>query len=212
MNNQDINKMFETLSDNKPKPMSSWLLKTDSVERWAFHKNLFTPEECKQIIEIGKRYDLDQATIFKSKDQVTEDIRQSNVAFLTPTEDMAWVYRRLTDCITYLNDTYFKFDLFSFGENLQFTEYIAPTGKYDYHVDKIYNGPVRKLSIVIQLTDPTEYVGGDFEIFDSSEPNKLSREQGTILVFPSYTLHRVTPVTEGIRHSLVGWINGPNFK
>jgi PKHD-type hydroxylase len=70
------------------------------------------------------------------------------------------------------------------------------------------------MSIVIQLTDPSEYEGGDFEI-DSQYPQlpkEEIREKGSVLVFPSFIPHRVTPVTKGVRRSLVSWIEGPKFR
>jgi PKHD-type hydroxylase len=102
--------------------------------------------------------------------------------------------------------------LFGFTEALQFTEYQAPDGHYAYHMDKVPHGTIRKLSIVVQLTDEDSYAGGDFEILDGTYPEKLPRTRGMLLMFPSYTMHKVNPVTDGIRNSLVGWISGNNFK
>lgn len=64
----------------------------------------------------------------------------------------------------------------------------------------------------MQLSDEDDYVGGDLELMFGDEPQKMIRKRGTILCFPSYVLHRVTPVTEGTRYSLVAWITGPQFK
>ena len=79
------------------------------------------------------------------------------------------------------------------------------------------NSPVfRKISVTAQLTDPEEYEGGDFEIKNLWGTMELPidpevKNKGTILVFPSMLLHRVTPVTKGKRQSLVQWYNGPDF-
>ena len=70
----------------------------------------------------------------------------------------------------------------------------------------------RKISMTVQLSDGGEYEGGDFEIMRNREPEKLPKGKGTVLVFPSYILHRVTPVTSGIRKSLVLWLGGASFK
>jgi PKHD-type hydroxylase len=72
----------------------------------------------------------------------------------------------------------------------------------------------RKLSLIIQLTDPSEYEGGDFQ-FDSDIPQPDPAEikqRGTVIVFPSFLRHRVTPVTSGVRRSLVSWVEGPKFR
>jgi PKHD-type hydroxylase len=148
----------------------------------------------------------------KINNGTSPDYRNSKIVFIQPVAEIAWVYRKLTDVVLSSNNAHFKFDLFSFGESLQFTQYDAPSGKYNYHVDKVVNGPIRKLSMVLQLSDEQSYEGGEFEILDSDIPEQLPRKQGTVLLFPSYTMHRVTEVTKGTRHSLVGWINGPMFK
>ena len=194
-------------------PPPAWSFYTDCVERWAYCNEVFSKEECENIIKIGKSNSLYKAkTVDELNTGKTTGVRDSNIVFLNPTPEIEFVYKRLTDIILRLNSTYFDFDLFGFTESLQFTEYEAPTGHYGSHVDKLHGGVIRKLSIVVQLTEETSYTGGDLEILDSCEPEKLSRKQGDILVFPSYTSHRVTPVTTGTRYSLVGWISGKQFK
>jgi len=70
----------------------------------------------------------------------------------------------------------------------------------------------RKISITVQLSDPDEYEGGDFEFLIGKEIIKLPRKKGCAIVFPSYFLHRVTPVTKGTRKSLVLWGSGQPFR
>lgn len=125
---------------------------------------------------------------------------------------MEWVYRKVTDIVLNLNSRFFQFDLFGINEAFQFTNYIAPAGKYGKHIDRSINIPVRKLSISIQLSNPEEYEGGELKIFDRDEGIVMSKEQGTLIMFPSYTLHEVTPVTKGERNSLVTWVTGKQFK
>jgi PKHD-type hydroxylase len=79
-------------------------------------------------------------------------------------------------------------------------------------MDKVLYGTSRKLSIVVQLTDPKEYKGGELQIFEGGEPVVVSKQQGMATFFPSYMLHQVTPVTKGMRHTLVMWVAGKNFK
>ena len=71
---------------------------------------------------------------------------------------------------------------------------------------------VRKLSFTLQLSDPTDYDGGDMVILTNHERKVLSKTRGSITIFPSYLLHRVETITRGIRYSLVGWVSGPRFK
>jgi PKHD-type hydroxylase len=67
----------------------------------------------------------------------------------------------------------------------------------------------RKISASLILNDESEYDGGDLFILD--ETVKV-RKQGTIIVFPSFMAHRVTPVTRGVRYSAVCWMLGPKWK
>jgi PKHD-type hydroxylase len=189
--------------------ITTWQFQTDYVERWAFWDKLFTKEECDKIIEICNEFQLSTA---KTYDEKSNSLRKSEISFIPANGDTNWFYEKIASASANLNERFFKFDLHGFDEGLQFTRYVAPGGKYEAHVDKIYNYKVRKLSIVVQLTDPTTYEGGQFELIDQNDPESLPKDIGTMLVFPSYSLHRVTPVTEGTRYSLVGWISGKPFK
>jgi PKHD-type hydroxylase len=102
--------------------------------------------------------------------------------------------------------------LSGFGEALQLTNYDqSDKGMYGWHVD--YGGKIsRKLSLVVQLTDPSRYEGGNLQILTTGEPSTVRKQRGLVCVFPSYTLHQVTPVTSGARQSLVAWISGPTFR
>lgn len=195
----------------KYKSSPSWGLQTDHVENWAFMPDLFTKQECDIIIEYGNSLGLETSVIHNNAEIVNDTTRKSEHTFIHPDDSQIdWLYQRLTDAVTTVNNKFYKFDLFGFGEGLQFTKYEAPGSHYGYHVDRIYNGQIRKLSLTVQLTDENEYEGGDFQMFGSDKV--LSRKQGTILAFPSFMVHRVTPVTKGTRYSLVAWVNGKPFK
>ena len=190
-----------------------WAFKTDHVERYAYWDNLFSKEECETIIKYGKSQKMQEGLVNNDdKTEIDNSVRSSKIVFLNPNAETAWFYQRITESVLSLNDRFFKFDLHGFSEGLQFTHYTAPHGKYDDHVDRLVGSTIRKLSIVVQLTDDTQYEGGNFQIIDCKDPETLSRTQGTLLAFPSYALHRVTPLINGDRYSLVGWITGSPFK
>lgn len=190
----------------------SWNLAVDEVQEWAYFDNAFTAEQCDDLIEYCRKQDLQDGLTGPSSSN-NEQVRKSKIAFIPPTEFMVPYYQKLSAIVISLNEQFFKFDLHGFGENLQFTEYVAPSGKYNSHVDRSYGIPIRKLSIVLQLTDPDTYEGGDLEwLAQLDNPFKLPRTRGTLIAFPSYQVHRVIPVTKGTRNSLVGWINGKQFK
>jgi len=187
----------------------SWQFNLDKTENWAYMDNLFTPEQCKAIIDIGNEK-LEKATIVGDNEDVKE-IRDSQIAWLYGS-DVEFAFRQVTDAVMNLNDRFFNFDLFGFAEGFQFTRYDAPTGHYDMHIDKVLNGTVRKLSLTIQLSDPEDYEGGELALQFGAEPELMPKDLGKMVVFPSYVLHEVRPVTKGTRYSLVAWITGKPFK
>ncbi|MGB0178111.1 MAG: 2OG-Fe(II) oxygenase, partial [Owenweeksia sp.] len=83
----------------------------------------------------------------------------------------------------------------------------------DWHMD-FGAGEIshRKLSMTVQLSDPADYEGGDLEFMINQKVVTAPRTRGTVIVFPSFILHRVTPVTKGVRHSVVGWVSGTPFR
>jgi|TARA_R110000824_G_scaffold107886_1_gene254586 PKHD-type hydroxylase len=191
----------------KDKPKSfSWSFELDKVNLFAYTNNFLSDQECKDIIDIGKSKQLEKGSTGNNNINKT---RKSNVSWICP-DDNFQLYRKLTDTITNLNKQFFGFDLYGLTEGLQFTNYKAPDGKYDSHVDRSYGTQIRKLSIVILLSD--DFEGGDFELISGDKPDKLKMEKGKLFLFPSFVLHRVKPITKGERNSLVAWVTGPNFK
>ena len=183
-----------------------WPFELDEVNLYAYQTNFLTPKECEDIIKQGKSKKLEKGNTSNNNLYKT---RKSNISWLSPNDNFE-LYRKLTDTILYLNKKYFGFDLYGLTEALQFTNYKAPGGKYDSHVDRCFGTLIRKLSVVILLSD--DFEGGDFELISGDKPEKLKMEKGKLFLFPSFILHRVKPVTKGERNSLVAWITGPNFK
>jgi len=188
---------------------AAWFFNADHVDNWAYWNGVFTPQECKEIIKLGEQKILEKATVINNK--IILDARDSQVSWLYSADNMQWAYQKVTDVITSLNNQFFKFELFGFAEGFQFTKYEAPSGFYGAHIDKWLNGPVRKLSLTIQLSDPDDYEGGEL-VLNTGEKIIMDKEQGKLVCFPSYVLHEVRPVTKGTRYSLVAWITGTPFK
>ena len=84
---------------------------------------------------------------------------------------------------------------------------------YDWHVDlgKSVNAS-SKLGFSLQLSDSDEYEGGDLEFLNLKMDRETLRRKSTLIVFPAYWTHRVTPVTRGTRYAVVGWVHGPSFR
>lgn len=178
---------------------------------FATWENGFTDEQLARIREIGDALELAPATL---GGEITDDnIRRSETGWMELNTDTGFIYDTLGFIARQLNGQFFDFDLYGFVEHLQYTVYREDGGHYDWHVDRGVSAPSpRKLSLVLQLSDPEEYEGGDLQVFTSSEPTTVVKQKGLVAAFPSFVLHRVTPVTAGTRRTLVVWLSGPRFR
>ena len=191
----------------------SWNFYLDKIHFYSYWNGAFTKEECERIIKIAKNKGLIKGTTtVDSKEINTSKVRKSKISWLYCTDDMHWAFRRITDIVLNLNERFFQFDIFGLNEGLQFTNYKAPGDKYGKHVDRALDMVVRKLSISIQLTDPKEYEGGELYLYENDKGMLMDKKQGTLVMFPSYVVHEVMPVTKGERNSLVTWVTGKQFK
>ena len=186
-----------------------WPFEADNVHHYAYANNVLTKKECEDLVFFAKSIDPEEATL-GTNNNINHDIRKNKVRWLQPHSEIQDVYRKITDAVVSLNKDFFKFKLYGIYECLQFTTY-GKDEKYIKHTDRLFRSVIRKLSFSIQLTDPKEYDGGDLVLYDSDIQTKMKKDQGTIIVFPSFIPHEVQPVTKGERDALVGWITGPNF-
>lgn len=142
------------------------------------------------------------------------DMRNSRIAWLAHDHHSAWIYGCLMRAVQRANLD-FCLDVWGIAEHLQVAEY-AEGGHYCWHKDSGMSPdetprPPRKVSFTVQLSHPDEYEGGDLEfLLDSFY--KAPRERGSVVLFPSYTPHRVDFVTAGVRRSLTGWACGQDFR
>jgi PKHD-type hydroxylase len=188
-------------------------LKEASLDKWYWFNDSFTAEEFAKIEFLQASLEFRQGDIAKEeKDLLT--YRKSKVKWLTQQMPEAkWIYEKLMGLVSEANDELWRFEITDIFDNIQYTVYEAGGGHYDWHMDIGCNtASRRKISITIQLSDPDEYEGGDLEFMIGKDVQKVSREKGCTIVFPSYFMHRVTPVTKGTRKSIVLWISGPPFR
>lgn len=184
---------------------------------WYNLPGLLTPKECKRVISHAKwHYKPVEAVVGHGAAARADKMRSSTVRWLSYSDlDLLWLRMRIEEKILVANRESFGFHLQPGFTEIQFTEYHAAAGgHYDWHEDNSASmkKPMdRKLSFVLQLTDPAEYDGGDFELHPSADPlppGSYTR-QGDALIFRSGLRHRVAPVTRGTRYSLVTWVHGP---
>lgn len=176
-------------------------------------KQYFTQFECESIINIGNKIQLHPGRVLGSGDKFVVDssLRSVSAGTIYYNKETSWIFEKLEDVVNKVNKLSYQFKLISFGEGLQFIRY-TPGGHYVWHKDFGKNKlSKRKLSITVQLTDPSEYEGGELE-FQYGKRFVASKDLGTAIIFPSFELHRVQPIKSGLRHVLVGWMSGPSFR
>jgi PKHD-type hydroxylase len=203
---------------------------------WYF-QSAIPPRICDDIIKYG----LSQAETMartggygdrELTKQEIKDMKRKRNSDLVWLND-AWIYKEIQPYVNQANrNAGWNFE-WDFSESCQFTKYKL-NQYYDWHCDswdKPYDklntkeyGKIRKLSMTCQLTDGSEYEGGELEfdfrnydphMRDESKHLRQAREilpKGSIIVFPSFVWHRVKPVTKGVRYSLVMWNLGYPFK
>lgn len=174
-------------------------------------KGLFNETEISRILDLWDNEKSKEGKV-GIDGQVELDIRKSKIFFIEPNDNSNWIYDKLAMACIMTNASKYKFDISGFQTRLQLTRY-SEGEFYHWHTDSGKGKlSVRKLSITVQLTDETEYEGGELQFLTSKDILSAPKEKGTAIIFPSYTAHRVQPVTSGTRKSIVGWIAGPPFR
>ena len=174
----------------------------------------FSPVDCSQIIEQAQSFPQEGATVFGESDKAepaSDEIRKSTLRWMTITEETRWIFENIQNFFVEANATLFKTDLTGFGESIQYTEYEGKGTHYGWHPDIGPGKNLRKLSVVVQLSDPSDYEGGELEI-NSGNIMTAPKNQGAVIIFTSILLHRVKPLITGNRYSLVSWVSGPAWR
>ena len=197
--------MYENIHILEPK-WKSWIIQTTTP--------LFTPDQCRQIIEAGRKQKPQTAQVGMNKPGGGTDTKKrvTTISWI-PFKEMGHMYQDLDTFIQKANENHFGFGDIRITENAQFTEY-PEGGFYDWHMDCDVNmkhePPVRKISMTLLLNDPSEFEGGDLELMAPGSFAEL--KQGHAIIFASFLNHRVNVVKRGVRQSLVCWFGGKPFR
>lgn len=186
----------------------------------AYWEGFFSDDEIQKILELPeweKRASGYVGGISGQKQgEIRPNARRSDVAWLYVTPEYDWIWNRIVHTVAEVNRGFFRYDLTGCYEAIQLSEYTAANqGHYNWHIDSSVtsNTVPRKLSMTLLLSDPSEFEGGELQVkLGNDNPQTLQAKKGRAWFFPSHTLHRVTPVTKGVRRSLVLWVGGPEFK
>lgn len=193
----------------------SWMLKDLNYtnEAFVYATDCFDQKDIDIVSQLRMKHENGKGSLENGVEN--EKYRSSTISWISVDEDSEYLYRKITDIVLELNTRFYKFDLVEM-ETLQYTEYDSATKDfYRSHSDDGYNFNLfRKLSLSIQLSDANSYEGGDLLFYRNqiNEPVIAPKSKGTIIMFPSFVVHEVTPVTSGVRKSLVTWIQGPRFR
>ena len=179
------------------------------------------PEELKEdiITELLSLYEPSnskKAQVGHSDFKENTKIRSSQVIgidILNPNHNK--ISKILDPYVLLANREFFGFELNRVSE-FQIAKY-SEGDFFTEHMDMYLSNPsTRKISITVQLSDPQDYIGGDFKFHKDLEfadgAEEILRRKGTIIAFPSFLYHQITPITEGVRYSLVGWYEGSNWR
>ena len=182
------------------------------LQNYYYFENGFNSEELDKIYKDVGEIDFVKATTIGGDNK---EARSSSIKWVPQNMKWNWLYGKLMDMATEANQALWDFDLHSAPEQIQYTEYYASEGgHYTWHQDI---GPgmlsLRKVSITVQLSSPDEYEGGDLDIWQGGNGHLTApRGAGTVVIFPSYMMHRVSPVTVGTRRSFVLWLGGEHYR
>ena len=178
-------------------------------------KPIFSPEQCQDIINAGHQQKPEEAKVGTIAEGGTYDTKKrvTTISWI-PFKVLPQMYKIVERTMKQVNGNHFGYDGMQITEPAQFTEY-PKGGFYDWHMDGDVNcamePPVRKISMTILLSNPSEFEGGDLEFLtEGNKPPQLI--QGQAIFFCSLLRHRVAKVKKGIRRSLVMWFGGPPFK
>lgn len=191
---------------------------TFGKDQYAYWENFLTDEEINQILALPQWHQMTEGRIGGASEvnDLNKEVRSSSISWFLPTAETNHIWKKMTETISEVNSRFFQFEITGCYEPAQLGLYKAESeDKYEWHTDAIPQDRAvpRKLSMALMLSDPSEFEGGDLQIkTNSDQPITLEQKRGRAWFFPSYTLHRVTPVTKGVRRSLVLWVGGPQFR
>lgn len=168
---------------------------------------------CARAIALAQRFPATEGRVGTS-DIESSKIRRSQIWTFNPSPETEFIFSPLRTALKHINEKGFRFDVKDFGPGCQIARYShEDQGHYDWHID-LGTGRFsrRKISLSMQLSAADNYQGGELEFHLSGLDRLKMRTQGTLIAFPSFLEHRVTPVTHGVRFSLVAWVDGPPYR
>ena len=183
------------------------------LNQFCVANDAFTPEEVDQIIDLEDLQKFQRGGVGNGGGQgkVNKKARDSEVMWIQHDPNSDWLFQKFSHLVSMVNYDHFMYNIDGY-ENFQYTRY-RKGEFYDWHIDAgdLSTEYERKISATIILSDPKEYEGGEFQCVIGGrvdEPMTVKPKKGDAIFFASWMPHRVTPVTKGVRKSLVCWVMG----
>lgn len=204
--------MLTLVPYNDPTPTSDWTT-------FAYFKEVFSNQMIQNLEQmVYGNYEFSKGrtgTLELGEDTDSYLTNNRNIAYIEPSVNSQWLYELLFPLALEANSKLFHFDIDIVTDPIHYVIYPEDGGHLDWHMDVGMMGVnKRKLAMTVQLSDPGDYEGGDFEIWGGGTDGfiTLPRQKGDVVVFPTFLLHRVKPITKGQRKCLVFWTGGRPFK
>lgn len=178
-------------------------------------EDAFDMEELRAFARHADEQPHHDGTVDVGDERYDEDTRVTKVSWIERTAETARFYDRIQETILYLNSQFFQYDLTKLAPLQHVVYQASEQGHLEWHIDyakESAQNDFRKLSLSIQLSDPSEYEGGELQAQTRGKIAVAPNRFGTVIAFPSFILHRVTPVTAGVRKAVVIWVLGPDFR
>lgn len=190
---------------------------TVGKDYYAYWENFLTDEDMNFLLHHPSWDAQQDALVGQTNDggSVNKDIRRTKVGWLNFDQQNLHIWDKVSRVFAEVNSRFFHAHVTGCYEYMQMTAYYGQeNGKYDWHMDMCPQDTLipRKLAMVLMLSDSSEYEGGEFQIKVGEKNEVLETKKGRAWFMPSYILHRVTPVTKGVRKTAVVWAGGDQWK
>jgi PKHD-type hydroxylase len=179
-------------------------------------EDLLSDDEVQKVHELAELYKdkfIQRGNILNNNLRL-EEFRKSDIIWINNTSKSYWLYKKVSDAVRKINDETYGFELDG-AQSFQYAIYKdTERGEYTWHNDimSCSDVHVRKISVSILLSSPSDFRGGSFLFSPEGVPMEIEQEKGRMIVFPSWIPHCVSPVLRGTRISLVMWLYGKRFK
>lgn len=173
-----------------------------------------SPEQCDILVDSAERAGfMEASTNPECETRVSKPgYRKAHEQYFDE-EEFEWLYNGLAQTLININHNHFQFDITGIEPAVLLKYSTSEMSHYGWHRDMggEYSA-YRKLTMVVQMTDPEEYVDCNLQYFSEGINTPENIDKGTMYIFPAWLQHRVMPITSGVRYSLVCWSTGLKFR